>query len=54
VVGVELGFGSWGLGRPRHLTLTFNLTKAMVMSHKHAKSQGQRSVGSKDKVEKDR
>jgi len=39
-----------GLG----LILTFNPITAMVITDTHAKGQGQRSVGSKDRVEIDR
>ena len=33
------------------MTLTFNPLQAMVMTHSLAKVQGQRSVGSEDRVE---
>ena len=33
------------------MTLTSNPMRAMVMTYSHAKVQGQRSVGSKDRVE---
>ena len=36
------------------LTLTFNLRRVMVMTHTHAKGQCQKSVGLKDRVERDR
>jgi len=42
--------------RPTTLTmidLQFQSLHAMVVTHTHAKDQGQRSVGSKDKVETD-
>jgi len=42
-------FQRLGLG----LTLTFNPRRAMVMTDIQAKGQGQRSVGSKDRVETD-
>ena len=32
------------------MTLTFNPLRAMVMTYSHAKGQGQRSVGSEDRV----
>ena len=33
------------------MTLTFNPLQAMFMTYPHAKVQGQRSVGSEDRVE---
>jgi len=38
---------------PWPVTFSFNHLRAMVVTHTHAKDQGQRSVGSKDKVETD-
>jgi len=39
------------LGLGLELTLTFNPMRAMIMTHTHAKDQGQSSVGSKDRVD---
>ena len=35
------------------MTLTFNPQLTLVMTHAHAKNQGKRSLGSKDRVETD-
>jgi len=36
-----------------HVTLTFNPRRAMIMTHTHVKGQGQRSLGSKVRLETD-
>jgi len=45
-----LGLSGW-LRVDLNLTLTDDLRQAMVMTHTHAKGQGQRSVGSEDRAE---
>jgi len=46
---IRVGIRVWRLGL--WLSVTFNLSRIVVMTHTHAKGKGQRSVDLKDRVE---
>ena len=51
-VGVRPTALTWPMTLTLTMTLTFNTLRAMVMTYSPAKVQGQRSIGSEDRVER--